>query len=166
MNEAPIASTAFTTLLGSLAEAVGLGPAAMAEMAEGLEFEVAPHGCRVLPHPSLPERLVVEVMVRHLGPQAEELNREAALLLHRLNAQARLEHSWVATVDESDHLVLWQTLEIAQTRALDLQACLVEAIERAQALNALWPVGRGPDSATARPDLAEALHARFGSLRG
>jgi hypothetical protein len=73
-----------------------------------------------------------------------------------------VEHDWVATVDESDHLVIWLTLEIARTRVPDLQAWLVEGIERAQALNALWEGDRSPPES----DLGADLRARFTGLKG
>ena len=162
MNQTTLAPTPLDSLLISLAKDVGLEHRLEGSQSLVLEFEAPPHTCRVMPHPADSDRLVIEVMVRYLGESAQDLTRDSALLIHRLNAQARVEHDWVATVDESDHLVIWLTLEIARTRVPDLQAWLVEGIERAQALNALWEGDRSPPES----DLGADLRARFTGLKG
>jgi hypothetical protein len=161
MNQTAAGPSPFVSLLIGLATEVGLESRADPTQPLVLEFEASSHTCRVIPHSGDSDRLVIEVMVRYLGESAEDLTRDRALLMHRLNAQARLNHGWVATVDESDHLVIWQTLEIARTRAADLQAWLVEGIERAQALDAIW-AGGGSDS---QPDRGDALRVGFAGLR-
>jgi hypothetical protein len=80
--------------------------------------------------------LVIEVDVRQLDV-AETLNAPLLLMLHRLNESARSAHSWSATVDENDLLLLSAMRPISEVDAVVLQMLVSDALDRAESLAAL-----------------------------
>lgn len=160
MSPSPASSTAFITLMRNFAVHSGM-PALSDEDAFGAEFEVGAHRCRVLPHPGRDDRLLLEVDVQPVGPDGAELEPAIALLLLRLNGDARFEHDWSICLDNRHHLILSAWREIAQTPPGELEALLVEGIERAESLSAALraPIPDAPVQAVSPFDSR-------GSLRG
>jgi len=90
----------------------------------------------VLPHPRREEQLIVDAEVGPMDPEVP--NREALLLLlHQVNDAARFEHDWFITIDGESKLRVQCTREVGRTTAVDLEALLVECVDRAEALDAL-----------------------------
>lgn len=142
------------------------------EQAIGVDFEVNGYVCRVLPHPQQEERLSVEVDVcRFSSEQAQPSQLEASLLL-RLNALSRTEHDWTLGLDEDGHLILWTWREVAATPPAELEALLVEGIDRAEALHAaLRPISDKSGAAESASHEAEHRTSAeplepIGALRG
>ena len=94
-----------------------------------------------------PTAVRVEISLRGLALDDLPHLGEALLLLHRLNATARLIHPWVASIDEDDMLLLAATAPAPDRPAL--MAILSEGIARAQALDALWATARDGKNAPA-----------------
>ncbi len=109
------------------------------DAAFGLAFAADGHICRLLPHPSLEDRLIAEVTVGNLGLDTSSQGTASTLheLINRLNAAARLEHDWVAAVDESNEVILWTWREVQPMSATAVQALLAEGLDRAQTLSDL-----------------------------
>jgi hypothetical protein len=123
----------FVALIEALAVYTGLSDMSVTG-ALGLVFEADPHTVRVFPHPGRAHWMLTEVEVAELF-EWEQLPHE---FLNQLNHAARLEHSWVASVGEDRRLVLHGAHPIAATSAAELEALMVEGIQRAEALATLW----------------------------
>ena len=167
----------YRALLGALARDVGMAADAVTASASGplgLSFSADGQTCRLLPHPSIEDRLVVEVSACTLDAAAQGLANAAQVheFLNRLNAQARLEHDWVATVDEQDEVLLWTWREVRAVTAAGIQELLAEGLERAQALAAALgaAVAAGPAQASgdAAPgaDMGANMDAAWSPQRG
>lgn len=99
----------------------------------GLEFKAQGHTARVMPHPTRPSGLLVEIDVCAAGE-----SNAAALLLHRLNYLARFAHTWSMAIDDDDVVVIYTTRTIASTDSGALEALIVDGLNRATAIQRLW----------------------------
>jgi hypothetical protein len=100
----------------------------------GLTFTAQAHTARVMPHPTQPSALLVEVDVCAVG----DTDAAAPLLMHRLNYLARFSHGWSLAIDADDMVVIYTTRSIARTDAGALEALIVDGLERAGAIEQLW----------------------------
>jgi len=89
---------------------------------------------RVLPHPANLDWLIAEVDVVEMA----QTSPSAYGALHRVNHAARLEHGWTATCGDEGLLVMHTARPVATMTAADLEALLVDGLERAEALATLW----------------------------
>ena len=117
----------------------------------GMEFESDGWQARVLPH-SEDELALVEVVVADLATEDEATLARLALLLMRVNDQARFEHSWQATLDADDNLCIYALITMASTSADGLAELLDDGIARAaklaEGLHGLSGLGmQDPDAA-------------------
>jgi hypothetical protein len=137
---------AYRALLADLFRDLGVDgdELSSAEAALGLTFSADGHTCRLLPHPAIEDRLIVEVAVGHLGVDATPTGTGGRLheLINHLNAAARLEHDWVACVDDNEEVVLWVWRDVLPMSAASVQALLAEGLDRAQALSELLQTAR------------------------
>jgi len=153
---------AFAALLADFAAFAGVAGAT--DGALGLEFEAGAHVVRVLPHPADPDWLIAEVDVAsgiHATPTAYQA-------LHRVNHAARLEHGWMATFDDEDALVMHVSRPVASVTAADLEGLLVEGLERAEALAAIWrDIAQATgSSASAVAEVTSTVSPFSGFIRG
>ena len=118
--------TALQTLLIELTGQPDLKPD---EGTFGLQFEADGHTVVVQAHPVQPELLLVEVDVAWLGPEPDI--RQLSLLL-QINHAARFEHAWTLVLDEEQQVSLGTSAPISGLRAADLQALMLDGLERAQ----------------------------------
>lgn len=124
---------AFAALLDAFAAFAGIPGAT--EGALGLNFEAGDHAVRVMPHPSHPDWLLaeVDVVATEASPPAN-----AYEALHRINHAARLQHAWTASFDDDGRVVMHTAWPTTALTAANLEGLLVEGLERAEALAALW----------------------------
>lgn len=138
-SETLMPGEAYMALLNDLMRDLGVSGQSRtpAEAALGLSFSAEGHTCRLLPHPAMENRLVVEVTVGNLGPVLAAPGEAGGLheLINRLNAAARLEHDWVACVDEHDEVLVWTCRDVLPLSPASTQALLAEGLDRAQALS-------------------------------
>lgn len=124
-------SSPFDTLLKEFVTSKGL-PAD--EASYGLEFESEGHTVMVVQHPLHEDRLLVEVTVAVLpaNPSADLL----AMLL-QINEAARFEHDWAIYLDGEQQVSLSTTASVAGLSVAEMEALMLDGVERAQALQAL-----------------------------
>jgi len=125
---------AFEKLLEGFLQLAGQDPAG-AKGSNGFEFESGDHTARIFPDAD-GAHVVIEVDVRSLGPDEME-NASLLLMLHRLNESALPQHGWIATIDETDNLLLSASLPLTETDGLKLQGEVAGALDRAESLTAL-----------------------------
>lgn len=101
--------------------------------ASGVEFEADGHRALIALDPRDDERLFIGVSVMTLAEPSAAL----LMALHQLNFQSSFEHDWVVSVDAGYGLSMHTQKPLQACDAKALQALMVEAIERAQALKNL-----------------------------
>lgn len=131
--DTPLASTSFVALIQAFKTFVNVEMASLHDPV-GLEFTAQGHTARVLPHPTKPSGLLVEIDVCAVG----DANAAAPLLMHRLNYMARFTHAWSVAIDADDEVVIYTTRAIANTDAGALETLIVDGFERAAAIQQLW----------------------------
>jgi hypothetical protein len=101
----------------------------------GMTFESEGRQARILPHSDAALALVeVEVEVADLADKDEGMLSRLALVLLRLNDEARFEHSWQAVLDADDILCIYAQISMASTSAEGLADLLDDGIARAAML--------------------------------
>jgi hypothetical protein len=122
----------FKSLLESYCASLGLE---VHDLHEALDFESDDLSVRVSLDPRQSSRLMVQVVC---GSLDEELDSHAeasiALVLHRINNVARIEHDWVITVDPSRAVRIHHQSDMAQTTLIELENLMSQATERGKAL--------------------------------
>ena len=103
-----------------------------------LEFVSGDFVVTVLPHPHRPKTLLLEIAIRALALDDQEMESAPLLLLHRLNNAGRFEHGWTAMIDEEDMLLITTTRPLDITDAAVLEEEIADGPERARTLNELW----------------------------
>jgi hypothetical protein len=122
----------FQTLLKSYGELAGFE---VQNEVEALEFESDGLNIRVFVDPRQSTRVLVDVVCGSLDEALDSRGEaDIAMLLHRMNSAAMLEHDWVITVDPARTVSLHHTSDMAQTTAAVLGHLMSEAAERGQAL--------------------------------
>ncbi len=99
----------------------------------GMTFESEGRQARILPHSDAALALV-EVEVADLADKDEGMLSRLALVLLRLNDEARFEHSWQAVLDADDILCIYAQISMASTSAEGLADLLDDGIARAAML--------------------------------
>lgn len=161
---------AYIGLLNHLLKDLGVSGDGLAseDAAFGLSFSADGHICRLLPHPSVADRLIAEVTVGNLG--LDHLPPAAVNALHevinRLNAAARLEHDWVAAVDENNEVILWTWRDVQPMAASAVQALLAEGLDRAQTLSDMLQTAGTHLASGPSPDSTQPSAAPGGSVGG
>lgn len=158
-DEPILVSAPFAALVQAFAAFTGL-PGQLDEHAFGVEFDAGPHAARVLPHPLDDGWLQVEVEVC----SAAQASARPLAMLHGLNSAARFEHRWLICIDADDTLLIHTGRALASTDAGALEGLIVDGLERAQALAALWQSALDGDAASASPAASEA-DLRFAGIR-
>lgn len=126
---------AFSELVAAFSELLG-HPRADGVASSGFEFEADAHVLRCLPHPGDPARCVVEADVCTIGP-SDQHNAALLLMLHQLNEASALLTGWTLLIDTEMRVLVQRTLALEGLTALQLEADLAQALERAQALRQL-----------------------------
>ena len=122
----------FQTLLRSYGEVAGFE---VQNEVESLEFETDGLTIRVIVDPRQSTRVLVDVVCGSLDEALDGRGEaDIAMMLHRMNSAAMLEHDWVITVDPARTVSLHHTSDMAQTSASVLGHLMSEAAERGQAL--------------------------------
>jgi hypothetical protein len=142
-----VAPPEFVALIAALATYTGL-EGLNVNGAEGLVFEAEPHTVVVFPHPGIEHWLLAEVDVIQI--QAWEQLPHA--LLNQLNEAVRLEHGWTATLRDDQRLVLHTARPVASTSAAELEALMVDGIERAEALATVCQAAARSDPDSPAPE--------------
>ena len=129
----PLPGRSFSSLMAELALEMGqtAGPES-----EGFEFDCEGVTVRLLPHPSQPEQALLEADVQALS-ESEQGDARLLLMLHQLNETSSWSSGWLALIDLEAHLLLRRILTLEGMRAPDLQGQVLEALDRAQALQGL-----------------------------
>ena len=124
-------SSLFDTLLKDFVTAKGLSAD---DATYGLEFESEGHTVMVVQHPLHEDRLLAEVSVAMLpvNPSADTL----AMLL-QINEAARFEHDWAIYLDGEQQVSLSTTASLVGLSVGEMEALMLDGVERAQALQAL-----------------------------
>ena len=104
----------------------------------GLEFESEGRIVRVLPHTDA-ALAVLQAEVSSLEDADELSLARIAILMLRLNDEARFEHQWQITLDVDDRLCISMQINIAETNAEQLAELLQEGLERAAMLGDSFP---------------------------
>ncbi len=114
---------------------------------EGFEFESEGVTVRLMPHPSNPELGLLESDVQTLSA-AEQGDARLLRMLHQLNETSSWATGWLVVVDLEGQLLIRRMLALEGVSAQDLQGHLLEAIDRARALQHLLVdmVATGPSS--------------------
>ncbi len=99
----------------------------------GLEFESEGRIVRVLPHTD-PTLAVLQAEVSSLEGADELSLARIAILMLRLNDEARFEHQWQIVLDADDRLHISLQINISETNAEQLADLLQEGLERAAML--------------------------------
>ena len=122
---------AFQTFLQDFAQSKGV---ASGEQSIGLEFECEGHSVTLFQHPKHENLLIADVSVVILSahPPAQQL----ALLL-QINEAARFEHDWSILLDAAQQVSLTGSANFSSMSVADLEALMLDGIERAQVLQAM-----------------------------
>jgi hypothetical protein len=158
------ANDQFQTLLQAYAESANFEIQAVAE---ALDFESDGLLVRISVDPSQSARLLVQVVCGSLNESLDSRGEaDIALMLHRMNSAAMLEHDWVITIDPARTVRLHQRSNMAQTNAAGLHLLLSEATQRGQALQQMLnQLQQAAQSATTDKPSADQLPLH-GMLRG
>jgi hypothetical protein len=157
-------NTLFQSLLKSYGELAGFE---VQNEVEALEFESDGLNIRVFVDPRQSTRVGVDVVCGSLNMGLDSHGEaKIALLLHRMNSAAMLEHDWVITVDPARTVSIHHTSDMAQTPAVVLGHLMSEAAERGQALqHILDTLQQAPPSPDGDKTSHSDLHLQ-GMLRG
>ena len=124
-------------LLSSLAAAADL-TVEKSSLFDGIEFILGEHVATIFPHPSDVNSVYIEIALRGLALSSSDPYSEDFLLLHRLNAAARLDHSWTIYIDMDDILMIGAGFPLSTLDAASLLNCLMDGVARANALDGIW----------------------------
>jgi hypothetical protein len=157
-------NTLFQTLLKSYGELAGFE---VQNEVEALEFESDGLSIRVFVDPRQSTRVLVDVVCGSLDEALDSRGEaDIAMLMHRMNSAAMLEHDWVITIDPARTVLLHQRSDMAQTNAAGLHLLLSEATQRGQALQQMLnQLQQAAQSATTDKPSADQLPLH-GMLRG